>query len=359
MPKIFDENFLLSWINNNLWELTIRDISSLFPGENLKLTKQKLIDKVMADNLNLIDIYHRFKDKCFGMYVSDVEKYLNINRKERLKMTKQEFLKVSYYKETRAYGKYLDVPYFDVAHLVNLTTEDIEDWKRKFSKQPTQKQLEALSKARCAAIENRTCKDCRTDVGNKNKLDSDGLCQYCREIKRLELIKKETVKYFKDIYKNKDRYLILDTESTGLDYDDKIVEVAIIDFYGNVLLNTYVYTEKEISQGAYLVNGITKEMLIGKPTIEEITPIINDIVKDKIILIYNKDFDIRLLHQSGYTGDIEAECLMELYMKYICSDRWVSLQNALNDEKIDIIQDHSALGDCKCCSSLIESIGGE
>ena len=39
----------------------------------------------------------------------------------------------------------------------------------------------------------------------------------------------------------------MDTETTGLDYDDQIVEIAICDMDGNALLDTKVFTEKPIS----------------------------------------------------------------------------------------------------------------
>ena len=50
--------------------------------------------------------------------------------------------------------------------------------------------------------------------------------------------------------KLKDGYLMLKVESTGLDYTDEIVQIAIIDQDKNVLLHTYVKPTKQVSTEA-------------------------------------------------------------------------------------------------------------
>ena len=50
---------------------------------------------------------------------------------------------------------------------------------------------------------------------------------------------------------------------------------------------------------------------------------------------------------------------MNLYMNYVDSERWIGLQRAMDYEGIDIIQDHSALGDCLCCLELIKKIANK
>lgn len=48
------------------------------------------------------------------------------------------------------------------------------------------------------------------------------------------------VRWAKGVFKNPKDWLILDTETTGLDSRDRIVEIAVIDLSGVVLLNTLV-----------------------------------------------------------------------------------------------------------------------
>lgn len=161
---------------------------------------------------------------------------------------------------------------------------------------------------------------------------------------------------FKEIWNNKQDYVILDTETTGFSSSDRIIEIGITDVDGNVLLDTLVYTEVEINPAASKVNGIYNKDLEGKPTIEELAPQIDKILKDKTVLIYNKDFDVRMLIQSGYKTAFKSECLMIDYMEYIHATRWVKLAVAMEQNDINIEQNHRASDDCICCAKLIEKI---
>ena len=165
--------------------------------------------------------------------------------------------------------------------------------------------------------------------------------------------------HFEKIWNNKKDYVILDTETTGFGESDRIVEIGITDVDGNVLLDTLVYTDVEISPAASNVNGIYNKDLEGKPTIEELTPQIDEILRDKIVLIYNADFDTRMLVQSGYKKAFKSECLMKHYMNYIYSKRWVKLAVAMERNGINIEQNHRAADDCICCAKLIEKIANK
>ena len=67
------------------------------------------------------------------------------------------------------------------------------------------------------------------------------------------------------------RKLILDTETTGLNfYDDKVIEIGIVELIDNVLtqnyFHEYINPEMNISLSAQKVHGISNEFLIEKPT---------------------------------------------------------------------------------------------
>ena len=70
------------------------------------------------------------------------------------------------------------------------------------------------------------------------------------------------------------RKLILDTETTGLNfYNDKIIEIGIVELIDNVLtqnyFHEYINPEIDISLSAQKVHGISNEFLIGKPTFQQ------------------------------------------------------------------------------------------
>lgn len=50
-----------------------------------------------------------------------------------------------------------------------------------------------------------------------------------------------------------------------MDYDDKIVEIAVIDLDGNVLINTLVDPNKAIPKEATEIHGIANKMVENAP----------------------------------------------------------------------------------------------
>lgn len=359
---IVDENFIREFVKENLWQLDKTNLQSLANSMNIEFkkseTKDSLLNKIKTDNaFDLLDIYDKFKKWCFGIYPTKAQEILNIDNKTLKKLAKKDFIKVAYTREQKLYGSYIDVPYYLLESFM-ISENELNIAIEKYCKKATEKQLNAITKARETAIKNRTCVKCNRIVGKKTDLQ-DGKCMWCID-EEIVLRNQEQIRLeFKDFLDNKDKYLILDTETTGLGNDDEIVEIAIIDMTGEALLHTKTYTEVPISPEASYINGIHNSDLINMPTIKELNGTINELFKNKTILIFNEDFDVRMLYQSGFEGDIKSKCLMNLYMNYVDSERWIGLQRAMDYEGIDIIQDHSALGDCLCCLELIKKIANK
>lgn len=306
--------------------------------------------KDICKKADFYQIYEKYKEDHFGMSIFDIEERFNIDKYQRKKLQKKGILEVAYTRIIKSSARYeMEIPYYSLDCLYKLDKEEfykLAEANKK--KEPTQKQLESLAKAR----ESRKCKACGYMVKKKSNL-IDGLCSDCYElIDARERIKKEV----KEIFDNKEKYVILDTETTGLGPNDEIIEIAIIDLDGNVLIDTRVDTDVPINYGAYEVHGITKEDLKGKPKFKDINEKVSQILEDKTALIFNDSFDIEKLKTSGYTGKIKSICMMGLYMNYVSSSYFISLQNAMLNEGLDIIQDHSALGDCYCVLKLLETI---
>ena len=98
------------------------------------------------------------------------------------------------------------------------------------------------------------------------------------------------------------RKLILDTETTGLDFSsDKIIEIGIVELIDNVLtqnyFHEYINPEIEISLSAQKVHGISNKFLIGKPTFSNIVKKFLDFIKDDTIIIHNAVFDINFINK--------------------------------------------------------------
>ena len=98
------------------------------------------------------------------------------------------------------------------------------------------------------------------------------------------------------------RKLILDTETTGLNFNnDKIIEIGIVELIDNVLtqnhFHEYINPEMNINLSAQKIHGISNEFLIGKPTFNKIARNFLDFVKDDIIIIHNAEFDTNFINK--------------------------------------------------------------
>ena len=100
----------------------------------------------------------------------------------------------------------------------------------------------------------------------------------------------------------KKRKLILDTETTGLNFsNDRIIEIGIVELIDNVLtqnyFHEYVNPEIDISLSAQKIHGISNEFLIGKPSFNNISKKFLDFIQDDEIIIHNADFDTNFINK--------------------------------------------------------------
>jgi DNA polymerase III epsilon subunit-like protein len=162
--------------------------------------------------------------------------------------------------------------------------------------------------------------------------------------------------------------LILDTETTGLDANDEVIQVGIIDLDGNVLLNTLVRPTVPVAPEARSVHGITDQKLADAPHFSDLYDTLTGLLVNRCILAYNADFDHRLLEQTcakyGLPPFEGAEwgCVMERY-----ADFWgersqaghhkpQSLAIACDQQGINVEGHHEAVKDCQLTLELIKAM---
>jgi len=93
-------------------------------------------------------------------------------------------------------------------------------------------------------------------------------------------------------------FVCLDTETTGLDYDDEAVSIGIVARDGRVLLNTLLCHEKPCDPRALAVHGIEWEMTRAAPRIVEIYETLVDLLGGAPVIGYNAGFDYRIIHRT-------------------------------------------------------------
>jgi DNA polymerase III subunit epsilon len=164
-----------------------------------------------------------------------------------------------------------------------------------------------------------------------------------------------------DICHNKDKYVILDTETTGLGKNDVIIQIGIIDLDGNVLMDTLIKPtiRKRMSSDATALHGITMKMLNDKPSFRELYPDFLEIVGSKTVLIYNAEYDARLIAQTAEQDGIKlknfkALCLMKAYSIFVGA--WSNYHNDYKYQKLPD-GDHSAIGDCISTLKILNLMG--
>jgi DNA polymerase-3 subunit epsilon len=162
------------------------------------------------------------------------------------------------------------------------------------------------------------------------------------------------------------RLLILDTETTGLDSQAEIVQLAIIALDGSAVMNTLVQPTRPIPADASRIHGITDahiEMACAPPW-DEILPVLRSLLYRREIVIYNAAYDLRLMRQStklrtGNDDDMpefSSHCAMCWYSQWV--GEWNKFHGNYRWQRLPA-GDHSALGDCLATLKIIKQMAAE
>lgn len=97
------------------------------------------------------------------------------------------------------------------------------------------------------------------------------------------------------------RVAIFDTETTGFSDGDEILEIAVVDGYGETLLSSYVRPQHHTKwPGAAEVNHITFADVGDAPTIEELAPSLAETLGSAgLVSGYNVSYDLSMLRRVG------------------------------------------------------------
>lgn len=144
--------------------------------------------------------------------------------------------------------------------------------------------------------------------------------------------------------------VVLDTETTGLDADARLVQVAILHVQsGAVLLDTLVNPECSIPSDATMIHGITDACVQSAPTAREVLKLVSRAIQGQRVVIYNKAFDYAVLRSERARvglppwarGAKSLECAMEQYSAWV-GECWEPGDYVWQP----LLGDHSAIGDC-------------
>ena len=98
------------------------------------------------------------------------------------------------------------------------------------------------------------------------------------------------------------REVVIDTETTGLSYKsgDRIIEVGCVELINHVATNSslqfYCKVDKEISESAQKITGITNKFLSDKKSFADHCDELLNFINNDPLIIHNADFDVGFLN---------------------------------------------------------------
>ena len=156
-------------------------------------------------------------------------------------------------------------------------------------------------------------------------------------LSQLDKDKRAAAQWARELLKGE--FVIFDTETTGIESEDEIIQIGIINQAGDVVLERLIKPGQPIVDTQY--HSITDEMVANAPGFPEVYGQIELALEGKTVVAYNLDYDRRMLFQDcrrhnldpiPYTGC----CAMEQYAQfngewndYHGNYRWVKLSEAL------------------------------
>ncbi|EPZ6879090.1 exonuclease domain-containing protein [Escherichia coli] len=179
----------------------------------------------------------------------------------------------------------------------------------------------------------------------------------------------------------KSDYVIIDTETTGLDEFAEIIEIAIINMRGEVLLDTLVKPTEPIPLEVTEINHITNEMVANAPSWRDVFPKVHAIIRMHKWLAWNSGFDARMLDQTCshteiydnkspgvaslitsriHTSHIDAKAVYDQWYGEFDEKRQAfkrqSLTTAAARHGVSVEGAHRALADCQMVLAVLQKV---
>jgi len=98
------------------------------------------------------------------------------------------------------------------------------------------------------------------------------------------------------------RQIILDTETTGLDYKsgNRVIEIGCVEIinrrFSGEEFHVYLNPDRESEEGALAVHGLTTEFLSDKSRFKDVYEDFINFIKGSELLIHNAEFDLGFLN---------------------------------------------------------------
>lgn len=158
-------------------------------------------------------------------------------------------------------------------------------------------------------------------------------------------------------------YVVVDVETTGLHpRSSEIVEVAAIrfeDFEPVERFESLCFPLNGIDSRAAEINGISEDMVVGKPTFQQIAASLQDFIGESNVVGHNLAFDLKFLESYGVDfGAGKRKYFDTLTLARLAWPRALNykLQTLCHGLEIENVAGHRSFGDALATGQLFEKI---
>ncbi len=182
--------------------------------------------------------------------------------------------------------------------------------------------------------------------------------------------KEHAIQMARQIIEQKPVYI--DTETTGVNKDDEIVEISIVDFDGSLLSNMLIKPTKPIPPDAQRIHHISDKDVASAPAWPIAWPRIRSFLYGRSIVAYNAPFDYRMMQQSHaryrlpWRDNLQMVDALSIYSEFRGvwdparrSMKYFKLEEAGAFFQIPLLNEHRAEADSLLVRAVLHSIAGE
>ncbi|EAQ6365326.1 3'-5' exonuclease [Salmonella enterica subsp. enterica serovar Oranienburg] len=162
--------------------------------------------------------------------------------------------------------------------------------------------------------------------------------------------------------------VFLDTETTGLDAGAQALEIGLVNARGETIFETRLKPTVGIDPAAAAVHGIRDDELASAPSWPDIAPQLQHHIGRRPLVIFNANFDTRILKQTaaahndpaGWLDTLIVHCAMQLSAGYYGpGNRYgtISLASAASQAGLNWSgRAHSAVADAVMTARVVSDI---
>ncbi len=158
--------------------------------------------------------------------------------------------------------------------------------------------------------------------------------------------------------------VVFDFETTGLDaQQDRIIEIGAEKLVGFEVVETFstlISTNVELTPHIQKLTGITPDMLVGKPAIENALPEFLKFVEGSIMVAHNADFDLMMLKAAatrlGYDMDLPCFCTLKMARTFLPNLENRKLDTIAQHYDLTFESRHRSSGDVRVTSEVLRNL---